>query len=128
MKELKTVAKNGRVFEPCYVVNDWMNLGWYIGHDYICSSYGTHLISNQTDRRMLGSFVADALFPDGYIGKVRVECTPYQTQVGDHGHSYPVSTHKFKVKLEYHGLLFDAPADGLHYDPETIEEETPDAE
>ena len=122
MKKLGYITVNGRVFEPCYVVNDWMSLRWFIGHNHITTSYGTHSIRDQTDRKLEASFVADALFPDGQVAEVRVEKQPSVGRYSDHGHESVVHTHKFVAKVMVNGMEVELPADKLHFDPETIEE------
>ena len=99
MKELLTKTISGRIWTPCYVVNDWDSLGYFIGTNYQQSSYGTHSITGQVDFQIQLPFSADVLFPNESISHMLIHKVLVDRSYSDHGHTHNIKTHEYVAHL-----------------------------
>ena len=110
------------MYQPCYAVNDWGALGYFIGDNHVWSAWGTHSINNQTDYRIRKPFRAMALFPDGSEEHVYVHQKAYSAHVDDHGHSSVVHSFKHFVIRTVNGIDAHIDASMLKFDLSTVED------
>ena len=119
--KLETTTHQGREFSPCYTIDDWGFIGWFIGTDYRCSSIGTHGIGMPEDYRITKEFSAEVLWPDKEVRNTIITLLDSETiTISDHGNQYPVTSPVYGARATANGVSVNVMATELLFDLSTI--------
>lgn len=104
---------------PIYVVYDCGTFGWFVGtrRNELVDSIQDEAAVNM---RLFRPFEANICWPDGTEDHAEVLAEMVQNEVHDTGHSYTVTSPRFFVWVEVHGVRAKVAADYLSVDPTTI--------